>query len=138
MPGSMRRVWALTHQAEAQYSAVEWTRPKVAVGSVVAPAPRPRPASRLKSAARDVSFLGSYSRCRRYVSVLPKNITTRCLGSVQKGRFSSLKLTFSSRLASLLKWKTIDTAINTIVVYFRLVIVVHTDASIDTRARKND
>ena len=31
MAGSMRHVWALRHQTGAQYSAVEWTRAKVAV-----------------------------------------------------------------------------------------------------------
>ena len=40
MAGSMRRVWALRHQTGAQYSAVEWTRARVAVRSVVAPAPQ--------------------------------------------------------------------------------------------------
>jgi len=105
---SIRRVWALRHQTGAQYSAVEWTRARVAVRSVVAPAPQPEPASRLRSAMRDVSFLRSYSRCRRYVSDL-SNVTPRYLGSEQKGRVSLLKLTFSSRLASLsLRWKTAD------------------------------
>ena len=56
----------------------------------------------------DVSFLRSDSRCRRYVSDL-SNVTPRYLGSEQKGRVSLLKLTFSSRLASLLRWKTADT-----------------------------
>ena len=69
---------------QGRYSAVEWTRARVAVGSVVAQAPQPEPASRLSSATRDVSFLRSDSRCRRYVSDL-SNVTTRYLGSVQKG-----------------------------------------------------
>ena len=36
----------------------------MAVRNVVAPAPQPEPASRLRSATRDVSFLQSDSRCR--------------------------------------------------------------------------
>jgi len=105
MVWSMRRVWALRHQTGAQYSAVEWTRVRVAVRNVVAPAPQPEPASRLRSVMRDVSFL----RCRQYVSDL-SNVTPRYLGSEQKGRVSLLKLTFSSWLASLLlRWKTADT-----------------------------
>jgi len=67
---------------------------------------QPEPTSRLKSAMRDVSFLRSDSRCRRQVSDL-SNVTPRYLGSEQKGRVSLSKLTFSSRLASLLlRWKT--------------------------------
>ena len=80
----------------------------MAIRNVVAPAPQPEPASRLKSATRDVSFLRSDSRCRRYVSDL-SNVTPRYLGSEQKGRVSLLRLTLSSRLASLLRWKTADT-----------------------------
>ena len=45
------------HQAGVQYSAIEYTRAKVAVRNVVVPAPQPEPASRLKSTSRDVSFL---------------------------------------------------------------------------------
>jgi len=56
-----RRVWALRHQTEAQYS-VKWTRDKVAVRNVVAPASQPEPGSRLKSARRDVNFLQKVSR----------------------------------------------------------------------------
>ena len=89
------------HQRGAQYSAVEWTRAKVAVRNVVDPAPQPETANRLRSATRDVSFLRSDSRCRRYVSDL-SNVTPTYLGWEQKGRVSLLKLTFSSRLASLL------------------------------------
>jgi len=68
--GSMRRVWALRHQTGAQYSAVDWTRARVAIRRVVAPAPQPEPASRLRSVMRDVSFLRSDSRCRPHVSDL--------------------------------------------------------------------
>jgi len=56
MAGSIRRVWALRHQAEAQYSAVECTRARVAIRRIYAPAPQPEPESRLSSAMRDVSF----------------------------------------------------------------------------------
>ena len=59
--GWMRRVWALWHHIGAQYSAVECTRARVAIRRIVAPAPEPEPASRLRSATRDVSFLRSYS-----------------------------------------------------------------------------
>jgi len=78
----------------------------VAVCNVVAPASQPEPASRLKSATHDVSFLRSDSRCRQYLSVL-SNVTVRYLGPEQTGRVSLLWLIFSSRLASLLlRWKT--------------------------------
>jgi len=76
--------------------------------NVVPPAPQLEPASRLKSATRNVSFLRSDSRCRRYVSDL-SNVTPRYLGS-EKGRVSLLWLTFTSSLASLLlRRKTTDT-----------------------------
>jgi len=39
MTGSTRQVWALRHWAETHYFAVEWTRTKVVVRNVVAPAP---------------------------------------------------------------------------------------------------
>ena len=71
-----------------------------------APATQPEPASRLRSATRDVSFLRSDSRCRRYVNEL-SNVTPKYLGSEQKVRISFLWLTFNSRLASLLlRWTT--------------------------------
>jgi len=109
MAGSMRRIWALRHQTGTQFSAVEWTRARVAICRVVAPAPQPDPASRLRSGTRDVSFLRSDSRCRRYMSDL-SNVTPRYLGSEQKGRVSLLYLTFSWRLSSLLlRWKAADT-----------------------------
>jgi len=66
MEESIRRVWALRHQTGAQYSEVECTRARVAIRRVVAPAPQPEPASRLRSATRDVSFLRSDSKCWRY------------------------------------------------------------------------
>jgi len=67
---SMRRVWALRHQAGVQYSTVKCTKAKVVIGNVVAPAPQPEPVSCLKSATRDVSFLQSHSRCRRHMNGL--------------------------------------------------------------------
>ena len=79
---------------------------KVANRNVVAAAPQPEQASRLKSATRDVNFLLRDKRCRRYMSDL-SNVTPRYLGSEQKGRISLLKLTYMSRLASLfLRWTT--------------------------------
>jgi len=82
----------------------------VAIRRVVAAAPQPEPASRLRSVTRDVSFLRSDSRCWRYVSDL-SNVTPRYLGSDQKGRVSLLYLTLSSRLASLLsRRKAADTS----------------------------
>ena len=81
----------------------------MAVRRVVAPAPQLEPASHLRSATRDVSFLRSDSRCRRYVSDL-SNVTPRYLGSEQKGRVSLLYLSLGSRLAFLLlRWKAADT-----------------------------
>ena len=104
----MRWAWALWHQTGAQYSAVEWTRARVAFRSI-ALAPQPEPASRLKSATCAVNFLRSISRCRRNVSDL-SNVSPTHLGSEQRDRVSSLWLAFSSRLASLLlRWKTADT-----------------------------
>jgi len=76
MVGSVRRVWALRHQTGAQYSAVEWTRDRVAIRNGIPPAPQPEPASRLRSTTCDVIFLRSDSRCRRYVSDL-SNVTPR-------------------------------------------------------------
>ena len=109
MAESISRVWALRHQTGAQYSAVECTKARVAIHRVVAPAPQSEPESHISSTTRDVIFLRSDSRCRRYVSDL-SNVTPRYLGSEHKGRISLLKLTFSSRLASLLlRWKTAGT-----------------------------
>jgi len=108
MAGSMRMVCGLRHQTGAQYSAVEWTRANAAVCSVVAPVQQLEPASNLKSATYDVSFLRSDSRCRQHVNALP-SVTPRYLDSEQKGKVSSLKLTFNSHLVSLLlNWKTPD------------------------------
>jgi len=88
-----------------QYSAVACTRVRVTVCWVVAPAPQPQPASHLRSTTCDVNFLQSDSRCQRYMSDL-SNVTPRYLGSEAEDRVSLLKLTFSSRVASLLlRWK---------------------------------
>jgi len=43
--------------AGAQYSAVEWTRAKVAIDTIVAPAPELETASLLKSVTHGVNFL---------------------------------------------------------------------------------
>jgi len=67
------------------YSAIEWTRAKVVVRSVVSPEPQPQPVSCLKGLTRDVSFLRNDSRCGRHVSVL-SNVTARYLGSERIGR----------------------------------------------------
>ena len=61
----------------------------------------------------------SDSRCWRYVSVL-SNFTPWYLASEQKVRISSLKLTFSSRLAFLLlRWRTADTVFVVLSVTFQ-------------------
>jgi len=99
----------MRHQTGAQWTAVECTRARVAVRRVATPAPQPEPASRLRSATCDVSFLRSDSRCLQYVSDL-SNVTPRHLGSEQKGRVLLLKMTSISRLASLLlRCKAADT-----------------------------
>ena len=51
---SMKRVCALRHQTGAQYSAAAKTKDSAAVRSVLAPAPHPQPASRLRSVTRVV------------------------------------------------------------------------------------
>jgi len=86
MAGLVRQAWALRHQSGAQCSAVECTRAKVDFRRAVAPAPQPEAASRLRSATRDVSFLRSDSRCRRYVRDL-SYVTPRYLGSEKKAGF---------------------------------------------------
>ena len=55
--GSIRRVWPLRHQTCVQYSEVECTRARVTICSVVTQATQLDPASRLRSATRDVSLL---------------------------------------------------------------------------------
>ena len=99
MKRSMKRAWALPHQTGAQYSAVEWTRGKVAVANVG------EPANSLKNATCDVSFWRSVSRCRER----PVPRYSEVFGVGTKGRVSSLKFTFSSGLHTLLlRWKTAD------------------------------
>ena len=85
MAGSMRQVWALRHQTGAQYSAVNWTRAKVAVGNVVGPAPQPEPASHLQSATRDVSFLRSNSRCPYTWATCPTLLRGIWAGAEEQG-----------------------------------------------------
>jgi len=77
---------ATPDRSTIQYFAVEWTRAKVVIRSVVAPAPQPEPANHLKSTKRDVNVLRSDSRCRRYVSFL-SSFVLRYLGSERNGRF---------------------------------------------------
>jgi len=119
MAGSMRWVWALRHQKGAQYSAVECSRAKVAVGNVVTPAShtggcRQRCYSSISYRACKThqecdawcQLLWSDSRYRRYVSD-QSNVTPRYLGSKQKNSVLLLWFTFSLRSASLLlPWKT--------------------------------
>ena len=59
---SMRRVCVLQHQADAEYSAVEWIRDKTAARNVLASVPHPEPAGRLSSKTRMDSFLCNASR----------------------------------------------------------------------------
>ena len=54
---SMRRVCALRHQTNAQYSAVELTKDRAALRSVLAPPSHYEPSSRLRSVMRVASFL---------------------------------------------------------------------------------
>jgi len=99
-------VWALRHHSGV---AVEWTKAKVAVRNVVAPALQPDQQVASGYVTRNVIFLRNDSRCRRYVSVLP-NVTRRYLRSKQMGRVSLFMLTLSWRVASLLlRWNTVDT-----------------------------
>ena len=92
----------------------------MAIRNVVAPVPQPEPASCLRSATCDVSFLRSDSRCLQYVSDL-SNVTPRHLGSEQKGRVSLLKVTSISRLASLLlRSKAADTVFVVLSVSFQV------------------
>ena len=62
---SIMRVWVLLHQNGTQYSAVEWTRVRMPVRRMSAPAPQLDTASRLRSVTRDVTFLRKFPRCRR-------------------------------------------------------------------------
>jgi len=105
----MKQVWALRHQTGALYSAVEWTRARLAVRNVIAPAPQLEPASPLKECDACCKLF------RKGVEVSMSDlssITPRYVGSEQMGRVLLLCLNFSSRLASLLlRWKTTNTAI---------------------------
>ena len=66
-----RRVWALRHQTGAQHSAVECTRPRLAVRRVVAPTPQPEPGSRLRNGTRDVNLLWNGLMCHDTWSTFP-------------------------------------------------------------------
>jgi len=85
MARSIKRVRALQRQTRAQHSAVECISARVAVSRVFAEAPQSEPANCLRNSTRDVSFLRSDSRCRRYVSDL-SIVTPRYLCSEQKSR----------------------------------------------------
>ena len=105
MAGSMRRVWALRHQTATQYSAVEWTRARLAVRNVVAPAPHQAASIRVRrvmSASCEVTqgVGDTWATCPTLLQgILAWN-----------RRVSLLYLTLSSRLASLLlRWKAADT-----------------------------
>ena len=52
----MSRVWTLLHQTSEQYFAAEYTKARVAVRNVVAPAPQVDPANCLKSPTRVLNF----------------------------------------------------------------------------------
>ena len=65
--GTIKRVWALRHQAVAQYSAIEYTRARVAVRRTEAPALQVVPYSRPINETLVPSFLRSDSRSRLYV-----------------------------------------------------------------------
>ena len=80
----------------------------MAVRSVVAPAPQTEPASRLKNATRDVSFLRSDSRCRQNVNDL-SNVTPRYLGSEQKGKGFVVAFDFKLTFSFLVRWKAANT-----------------------------
>ena len=77
MMGSIRRVWA----PDRSTVLCGWNTPRLG-SRVVAPAPQPEPASRLKSARHDVSFLWSDSRCGQYTSNL-SNVTPRYLYPIE-------------------------------------------------------
>ena len=102
-------MWALRHRTGAQYSAVEYTRAKVAVRRTEAPAPQVVPDSHLINETLVLSFLLSGSRCRLYMrdlsSVMPRYFEV--LENESSLPFNSTK---SSRFASLLvRWNTEDT-----------------------------
>ena len=92
---------SLRDQIGAQYSTTELTKAEVAVRNVVAPALQPGQQVSSREQQDILVFLRSGSRCRRYVSDL-SNVTPKHLGSEQKSRVSSLKLTLDSHLTSFL------------------------------------
>jgi len=115
MTESMRQVWELRYQAGAQYSAVEWTRDEVVGRNIVATAPQPEPASRLKEckvwcqllekwlkvlAARECPAQ-RYSEAfvfvaeeQRFIVVVDFQLTFSFLPSCWDGRLSTLLLQY--------------------------------------------
>ena len=92
-------------QIGKQFSAVIWTKTKVAVRNVVAPAPT----QSQQSASTVRCVMSTFHVLTRGVSDL-SNVTPSYLVSEKVGRISWLWLTFSSRLAFLLlRWKTANT-----------------------------
>ena len=107
--GSIKRVWALRHQTGAQYSAVEYTRARLAVSRTEVPAPQVVPASRLINETLVLSFLRSDSKCRLYVRDL-SSVMPRYLVVLENGSSLPFNSTESSRFAFLLvRWNTDDT-----------------------------
>jgi len=90
MAGSARRVWALRHQTGVQYSAVEWTRAKVAVRNVVAPAPQTKAASRLRVRRVMSTFCEVTRNVQRYSEVFRLGVEGQDLVVVVDFRLASL------------------------------------------------
>ena len=107
--GSIKQVWALRHQTGAQYSAVEYTRARVAVRRTEAPAPQVVPASRLINETLVLSFLRSDCKCRLYLRDL-SSVMPRYFRVLENGSGLPFNSTESSRFSSLLvRWNTDDT-----------------------------
>ena len=101
-------MWALRHHSGARYSAVEYTRARVALRRTEAPAPQAVPASSLISETLVLSFLQSDSKCRLFVRDL-SSVMPRYFGVLDNGRGLPFNSTESSRFASLLvRWNTDD------------------------------
>jgi len=106
-------------RSTVQNFAVEWTRAKVVIHSVVAPAPQPELANRLMSTKCDVNFLRIDSRCRRYVSVLSSVIPRFGFGAKRQGFV--VVVDFQLTLASLLlRCKTANTALSVLSFNFQV------------------
>ena len=107
--GLIKRVWVLRHQTGAQFSAVEYTRARVAVRRTEAPAPQVVPACRLINKTLALSLLRSDSKCRLYVRDR-SSVISRYFGVLENGSSLPFNYTESSRFASLLvRWNTDDT-----------------------------